>query len=152
MIQDVKREELLAFIRKLYELNCGPRTAYNRAVMYGLRTDIDLGFLKGREIIQVAIGVYQIIFGFDDDVRISVEGEFSYFDGQSGSVWRPEPGGAQIASRTLSLLGATIETFTGEENGTLTLTFSNGHRLTILDNSKEYESYDITRPGETIVV
>jgi integrase/recombinase XerD len=32
-IQDVKREDLLAFIRKLYEFNCGPRTAYNRAVI-----------------------------------------------------------------------------------------------------------------------
>jgi integrase/recombinase XerD len=32
-IQDVKREDLLAFIRKLYELKCGPRTAYNRAVI-----------------------------------------------------------------------------------------------------------------------
>jgi integrase len=29
----VKREDLLAFIRKLYELGCGPRTAYNRAVI-----------------------------------------------------------------------------------------------------------------------
>lgn len=32
-VQDVKREDLLAFIRKLYELGCGPRTAYNRAVI-----------------------------------------------------------------------------------------------------------------------
>ena len=32
-IQDVKREDVLAFIRKLYELSCGPRTAYNRAVI-----------------------------------------------------------------------------------------------------------------------
>ena len=32
-IQDVEREDLLAIIRKLYELNCGPRTAYNRAVI-----------------------------------------------------------------------------------------------------------------------
>jgi hypothetical protein len=28
-IQDVKREGVLAFIRNLYELGCGPRTAYN---------------------------------------------------------------------------------------------------------------------------
>lgn len=28
------------------------------------------------------------------------------------------------------------------ENGSLALTFSNGHRLTILDLFKEYESYD----------
>jgi integrase/recombinase XerD len=32
-VQDVKREDLLAFIRKLYELGCGARTAYNRAVI-----------------------------------------------------------------------------------------------------------------------
>jgi integrase len=32
-IQEVKRDEVLAFIRKLYELGCGPRTAYNRAVI-----------------------------------------------------------------------------------------------------------------------
>jgi integrase/recombinase XerD len=32
-VQDVKREDVLAFIRKLYELKCGPRTAYNRAVI-----------------------------------------------------------------------------------------------------------------------
>jgi integrase/recombinase XerD len=33
LVQDVKREDLLSFIRKLYELGCGPRTAYNRAVI-----------------------------------------------------------------------------------------------------------------------
>ncbi|MGB8324068.1 MAG: site-specific integrase [Candidatus Acidiferrum sp.] len=32
-IRDVKREDLLSFIRKLYDLGCGPRTAYNRAVI-----------------------------------------------------------------------------------------------------------------------
>ncbi len=56
------------------------------------------------------------------------------------------------AARTLALLGATIKNFESNENGTLALTFSNGHRLTMLDPSKEYESYDITRPGQTIIV
>jgi hypothetical protein len=32
--------------------------------------------LNGRLVEQVAIGVYQIVFGFDEDVRISVEGRF----------------------------------------------------------------------------
>jgi integrase/recombinase XerD len=32
-VQFVKREDLLSFIRKLYKLGCGPRTAYNRAVI-----------------------------------------------------------------------------------------------------------------------
>ncbi len=120
--------------------------------MYGLNKDIDLSFLDGRQVEQVAIGIYQIIFGFDEDVRISAYSEFNYFDGREEWVWKPEPGAVQIAARTLSLLGATIENFEGRENGTLLLVFSNGQRLILLDSSKEYESYDITRPGETIVV
>jgi hypothetical protein len=120
--------------------------------MYGLNKGIDLGFLAGRQVEQVAIGTYQIIFGFDDDVRISTYSQFNYFDRQEEWIWKPEPGAEQIAARTLSLLGATIQNFEGHEDGTLILTFSNGHRLTIPDSSKEYESYDITRPGQTIVV
>jgi hypothetical protein len=62
------------------------------------------------------------------------------------------PEAAQIAARTVCLLGATIQSFDAQENGTLTLMFSNRKRLTIVDNSKNYESYNITRPGQTIVV
>jgi hypothetical protein len=120
--------------------------------MYGLKKEIDLSFLKGREVIQIAIGVYQIQFGFDEDVRISVGGGFSYLDGQNDSVWKPEPGCEQIAATTVALLGASVETFEAREDGTLTLHFSNGHRLIISDSSKQYESYDITRPGQTIIV
>ena len=120
--------------------------------MYGLREGLDLSFLNGRELIQVAIGVYQIQFGFDEDVRISVESQFSYFNGKDELIWKPEPGAAQIACRTVALLGATIESFEGQENGTLSLVFSNRQRLTILDNSKEFESYDITCPCGNIVV
>ncbi|HLJ27488.1 MAG TPA: site-specific integrase [Candidatus Angelobacter sp.] len=32
-IQDVTREDVLAFIRKLYDMGCGARTAYNRAAI-----------------------------------------------------------------------------------------------------------------------
>ena len=120
--------------------------------MYGLRKDIDLSFLNARELIQVAIGVYQIQFGFDEDVIIYVESQFNYFDGQEERIWKPEPGAAQIAAHTVALLGATIESFESNANGTLALTFSNGHRLTLADSSREYESYQITRPGENIVV
>jgi hypothetical protein len=120
--------------------------------MYGLNKDIDLSFLNGRQVEQVAIGTYQIIFGFDQDVKISTYVQFKYFDGQEEFIWTPAPGAAQIAARAVALLGATIEGFQGHENGTLKLIFSNGQHLTILDSSQEYESYDITLPGRTIVV
>lgn len=34
--------------------------------MYGLGREIDLSFLNHREVEQVAVGVYQMIFGFDE--------------------------------------------------------------------------------------
>lgn len=120
--------------------------------MYGLKKEIDLNFLTGRELIQLSIGVYQVQFGFDEDVRISVESEFRYFDGQAEWIWRPEPGSSSVAARAVVLLGATIESIESKMDGTLTLAFSNQHRLAILDSSKEHESYDITRPGQTIIV
>ena len=120
--------------------------------MHGLKKEIDLSFLNGRELIQLAVGLYHAIFKFDEDVAISVEGEFRYFDGQAEWIWRPEPGSSLVAARTVALLSATIESLESNPNGTLALTFSNGQRLTFADSSREYESYQITRPGETIVV
>jgi hypothetical protein len=120
--------------------------------MYGLSNHVDLSFLNGRELIQVAIGTYQIQFGFDEDVMIYVESQFNYFDGHHEWIWKPESGSAQIAARTVSLLTATIQNFDRQENGTLTLAFSNGGRITLLDSRREYECYQITRPGQTIVV
>ena len=100
----------------------------------------------------MAIGLYRVRFGFDKDAAISVEGEFRYFDGRDKWIWRPEPGSSHVAARTLALLAATITNCESNENGTLALTFSNGHRLTMLDSSEGYESYNITRPSQTIIV
>lgn len=120
--------------------------------MHGLGKDIDLSFLNGRQVELVAIGAYQIVFGLDEEVRISVYSEFNYFDGRDEWTWKAEPAAAQVAARTVSLLGSSIASFEGRIDGTLSLTFSNGQRLTLLDSSKEFDSYDITRPGQTIVV
>jgi hypothetical protein len=49
--------------------------------MYGLKKTIDLGFLMDREVGQVAIGMYQVVFSFDEDVTIAVEGEFCDVEG-----------------------------------------------------------------------
>jgi len=118
--------------------------------MHGLKENTDLTFLKGREVIQVAIGKDQVIFAFDEDVTISVEGQFEYADKASSSEWRP--GSSQVAASAVSLLGTTVESVHGQADGTLKMTFSNGDRLVIRDVSSEYESYQITRPGQTIVV
>lgn len=56
--------------------------------MYGLSKDLDLNFLSGREIEQIAIGSHEIIFAFDEDVSITVYSEFRFFDGQDEYIGR----------------------------------------------------------------
>jgi len=89
--------------------------------MYGLDTAIDLSFLKSREVIQIAIGVYQVIFAFDDDTSISVEGEFRFVSREGSSVW--QPGTPQTAVSTLRLLGATVEWVNGQKDALWNLHF-----------------------------
>jgi hypothetical protein len=52
----------------------------------------------------------------------------------------------------LKLVGATVTRARGVKDGTLTLEFDNGASLIVFDASDQFESYTITRPGETIVV
>jgi hypothetical protein len=118
--------------------------------MYGLNKELDLTFLQDRELIQVAIGVYQVVFKFDEQVSISVEGQFDYISKVGSSEW--QPGAARVAADTVSLLGTKVTGVLGQEDGTLQLTFSTGDRLVIRDVSTKYESYEISRGGETIIV
>ena len=118
--------------------------------MYGLKEETDVSFLKGRELIQVAVGCYQIIFAFDEETTISVESGYELHANEGTTVWTP--GKVHTAASALDLLGRTITEVRGEVSGTLTITFSGGDLLVISDSSKHYESYQITKPGCTIVV
>jgi hypothetical protein len=118
--------------------------------MNGLAKNVDLSFLVGRELIQIAIGIHQVIFSFDEQVTISIEGEFSLKTNEGLTTWTP--GAPRAACPAIDLLGTSIDSVDAREDGTLQLFLSDGSRLTILDANKEFESYQICRPGMTIVV
>ena len=118
--------------------------------MYGLKKDVDLTFLYDREVIQVAIGMHQVIFQFDESVSISVESEFEHTSREGSSLWRP--GSPLTVGTAVNLLTAKVEAVHGQEDGTLKLTFSNGDTLLIRDTSAKYESYQISRRGGMIIV
>jgi hypothetical protein len=118
--------------------------------MHGLDKNVDLTFLIGREVIQICIGMYQVIFVFDEDVTVSVEQGFEVVTAQTSAKW--VPGEPTLASSTVALLGAGVKSVHAQENGTLELAFSNGANLVLRDENSKFESYQITRPGQTIVV
>jgi hypothetical protein len=51
-----------------------------------------------------------------------------------------------------AFLGAAISKVEGMPDGTLTLDFNNAGRVTVYDDSKQYESYQTTMPLGTIIV
>jgi len=120
--------------------------------MYGLRKDTDLQFLKGRILQQVAIGSYQVQFAFDADVTISIQSKFTFFDGTNEFIWTSEPSTAEVAARTVVLLGSGIQMLETSPDGRLALGFSCGRRLTIFDSVKDFESYSINWAGEIYII
>jgi hypothetical protein len=108
--------------------------------MYGLPKDTDLTFLVRTKLEHVEVTEYQAQLHFTGDVCISIEGDCLIDNGP-------------VDYETLrSLVGKTVFGVTIQDEGRLNLIFHDGQRLSILDSNDQYESYQITAPGVTIVV
>jgi hypothetical protein len=119
--------------------------------MHGLSRDCDLSFLIGKEICQVAIGSYDVQFGWGNG-RISVWCRFHYKPAQTREeiVWAGE--NPETATPTVRLLKASITDVRCSAEGTLQLEFSNGDHLDIFEDER-YESFSIQDgKGPTLIV
>ena len=118
--------------------------------MYGLPKNIDLAFLLEKSLQQVCVGFNDLILQFDDDLGITITSECDY-ESKRDEVTRIEKYPLS-ASMICQLLGCSIVQAKGAEDGTLVLRFSNEDTLTIYDDSKEYESYQIKHREHLIIV
>jgi hypothetical protein len=129
--------------------------------MYGLPRDIDLGFFKGKTLLQACFGAHDLILYFEGEVKleggINLEGEVSV---TVTSLLGCQDSGGRIQKyddfriavpAVLALLNQTVLTAEGDEEGTLTLKFDGNGILAIYDDSKEFESYTI-KCGERLIV
>jgi hypothetical protein len=114
--------------------------------MYGLPSDFDATFLVGQEVIQIRVGQHQIILSFPGNTYISIVFAFSLNDADPLVV------GVDSATYLLPLIGHVVCAATRIGKGDLRINFDDGHSLIILESEDNYESYQIMRPGETIVV
>jgi hypothetical protein len=114
-----------------------------------LPADVDLSFVMGLELLQVATGLYQVQFRFDNEVTVSVEDSFTYERPERSDSWKA--GELNVAGLTAELVGSAVRDV--RANGSeLELTFSNGHKLRLDAEPSAYESYDITYRGGVIIV
>jgi hypothetical protein len=118
--------------------------------VFGLPQGKDMSFLVERELIQVCIGLHQVILVFDGDISISLECEFYL---THGSEIGEEAKSSNSSKTALAkLLGSHITSVTNRGGRELGLFFSGGLCLRILDSNSDHESYQISLPTETIIV
>ncbi len=117
--------------------------------MYRLPENIDLSFLLQKELEQICFGLHQVIFNFNGNISISVESKMRCVTETSQVLIDRY---SAEASLLCSLLGYSIIQTKGQEDGTLSLIFSNNIILNIYDDNLSYESYIIRNESKTIIV
>jgi hypothetical protein len=118
--------------------------------VYGLPEDIDLSFLEGTTLIQVAIGEHEVILNLHPGVSIMAQSTVRLSDPTGPFRTFDDPRAAGAA--TLTLLGADIAGVAGSTDGTLSIRRQSGWTLEISDDSEADESYTITHGDRVIVV
>jgi hypothetical protein len=113
--------------------------------MHGLKpTDIDaLTPLKGAEIVQICIGLYQIQFGFHPQGDVSVEGRCELIDSCGAVINAWDRGNRSEMFRFPELLHKRVVAVAIESTQSLLLTFEHGMAMRVIDNSKQYESFSV---------
>jgi hypothetical protein len=122
--------------------------------MYKILQSTDWSFLVGGEVIQVAIGLYDVqVALFMDKGRgptIAIWCDFEH--SRSGHALSNAPEFHIKAATLTSLLGKKLQNVAAEGEDALMLQFDNDETLTILVDDQPYECFKIDGPEGWLVV
>ncbi len=114
--------------------------------MYGVPEDLDLSRLVGDALDQVCLGAHELQFRFRGGTTLSVRGHWELHDDSGGLVDRALEPSERDCYRLHRLLGATVTGFALDAPRSFALAFG-GLRLTVFDDSDQYESFEIQPDG-----
>ncbi len=122
--------------------------------MYGLAKEKDLGFMLNKELLQVCIGLNEVLLNFDAEMSILLQCPYEVIpsSGLRGRLADQPQHQAGSAVSLLPLIGSKIAGVENQGEGRLVLFFSNGSSLIIQEDDAPYESYQITTPEQRIIV
>jgi hypothetical protein len=120
--------------------------------MYGLPDNFDPNVFVGRTLERLSFTTNTLRLSFDGDISIIVESEVRHEgrDGR-GAEWVDSNAVPVTESRMMHLLGIVIARAEVAGRGTLVLEFTNGHTLRCVEDSDEYECYQL-RIGATEII
>ncbi len=123
----------------------------NVTTMYGLNPDVDLSFFIGKELMQIAVGPYDVQFHFHESVSLSVQSHIEHISEGVEAEWDGDENNPLSAASLLGLVGKSVVSAHGDPDGTLILKFSNDDVVTVFDN-EDYEAYQICNGDQRIYV
>jgi hypothetical protein len=123
--------------------------------MYKLLQSTDWSFLAGCEVIQVAIGMYDVQVAFFKDKgsaspAISIWHDFKHE--RAGKTLSDAPETHIKATTLVSLLGKTVASIVADGEEALILQFTGDETLSIVVDDEQYESFSVAGPNGLIVV
>jgi len=117
--------------------------------MYGLDTNIDFSFMLNKDVIQICVGVGQVVIHFNDGISIYSSELVSLQLHEKYLEFRPKD--ICDVKYLLDLLDTKVVRIINIGNGDLEIEFSNSYKLKLYDNA-HYESYIITCGDNEIIV
>ena len=111
-----------------------------------------LSFLKGKELLQICIGLYQIILKFEASLCISVEGKIIIRSGAKIISWNQK---FEKADFLISdILGSKIFDVDINEDYTISINLDKDNSVIELykTGKNDFESYNIEDPDNNIIV
>jgi hypothetical protein len=119
--------------------------------MYGLPPGFDTTRLVGCVLEQVSFSGNTVHLSFSNAVSITIESAFAHAV-HGDLVHAPMTRIPVRESRLMELLGESIVSAQGSEEGTLSLIFTNGQALACVDDNPQYEAYRLKLGEEEIIV
>jgi hypothetical protein len=118
--------------------------------VYGVPADLNLAFLHGAELIQVCLGRHQLQFHFHPAGSISVQGGWELLDAAVARLDGRDDGPDRPPYQLHRLLGRRVARSEVSAPDWFALRFEGGEVLRVIDDSPQYESFEI-EPGGIIV-
>ena len=120
--------------------------------MYGLPLNTDLDYLLGQKLIQACFGSNDLILAFDETQPVKITITSSISCSTPAAMGKQTEDFSSQASFILHLLDVPVEGFSILPAGTLQLSFQNGSKLCLFDDSDQFESYVIEHRGKCLIV
>jgi hypothetical protein len=111
--------------------------------MHGVPADLPVQRFVGDALFQACIGMDGVHFVFGRSGSICVYGHWELHDAAGALVDHAQEHARRESFRIHTILNADVTAYSIDPPRSFSFTFSTGHRLTIYDDSPQYDSFSI---------